>query len=111
MSDAVTFESFEAELRRLVELFERNLATFKGPQYDEASLRQEFLNPLLRAPGWNPERALARPPLRYLRPAAVPVRPVRRVPRRGRSLPGHPRVQESDERAGPFRLEEWPVLA
>jgi type I restriction-modification system DNA methylase subunit len=55
MLHAATLEHFEAETRRLVDLFERNLATFKSPQYDEASLRQEFLNPFLRALGWDLE--------------------------------------------------------
>ncbi len=60
---------------------------------------------------WNPERALASPSWRFLRPAAEPLRPARRMPCRGRPRPVHPRVQESDEPAGPFRVEEWPVLA
>lgn len=44
-----TFDSFRVELGRLVETFGKNLA------YTEASLRQEFLNPLFRALGWDIE--------------------------------------------------------
>jgi type I restriction-modification system DNA methylase subunit len=55
MPNAASFESFEKELNRLVGIFERNLAELKSPGYDEASLRQEFLNPFLRALGWDLE--------------------------------------------------------
>ena len=55
MSDAATLKSFETELNRLVETFGRNLAAYKSPGYDEASLRQEFLNPFFRALGWDIE--------------------------------------------------------
>jgi hypothetical protein len=54
MSEA-TFKSFEAELGRLVDTFGKNLTAYKGPGYDEASLRQEFLNPFFRALGWDME--------------------------------------------------------
>ena len=54
MSEA-TFKSFEAELSRLVDTFGKNLTAYKGPGYDEASLRQEFLNPFFRALGWDME--------------------------------------------------------
>src|SRR5512136_715244 len=55
MSDAATCKSFEAELSRLVETFGKNLAAYKSAAYDEASLRQEFLNPFFRALGWDIE--------------------------------------------------------
>jgi predicted type IV restriction endonuclease len=55
MSDAATPKSFETELNRLVETFGKNLAAYKSAAYDEASLRQEFLNPLFRALGWDIE--------------------------------------------------------
>src|ERR1017187_6782946 len=55
MSDAATYKSFETELNRLVETFGRNLAAYKSASYDEASLRQEFLNPFFRALGWDIE--------------------------------------------------------
>lgn len=51
----VNFQAFEAELNRLVETIGRNLQSYKSPAYDEASLRQEFLNPLFRALGWDVE--------------------------------------------------------
>ena len=60
---------------------------------------------------WRPERSLACPPWRFLRPEANPARPLRRAPHRGRSVPVRPRPPESDEPVTPFRLEEWPVLA
>jgi hypothetical protein len=55
MPDGATFESFQRELARLVEIFGKNLAAYKSGGYDEASLRQEFLNPLFRALGWDIE--------------------------------------------------------
>jgi hypothetical protein len=48
-------ESFLPELNRLVEQFGRNLSQYKSGVYDEASLRQEFLDPLFRALGWDVE--------------------------------------------------------
>lgn len=53
--EALKFEKFKAVLGRLVEQFRRNLHHYKGNTYDEASLRQEFLNPLFRALGWDME--------------------------------------------------------
>jgi type I restriction-modification system DNA methylase subunit len=55
MQKAASFESFEKELNRLVSIFERNLAELKSPGYDEANLRQEFLNPFFRELGWDLE--------------------------------------------------------
>jgi hypothetical protein len=55
MPNGATFESFQRELARLVDIFGRNLAAYKGAAYDEASLRQEFLNPFFRALGWDIE--------------------------------------------------------
>jgi len=49
------FRAFEAELGRLVEIFSRNLADYKSNRYDEASVRQEFMNPFFRALGWDVE--------------------------------------------------------
>ena len=48
-------ESFLLELNRLVGQFSRNLSQYKSSVYDEASLRQEFLDPLFRALGWDVE--------------------------------------------------------
>ena len=53
-SDA-TFDSFEKELNRLVESFGKRLAELKQPGYAEAQLRDDFLNPLFRALGWDME--------------------------------------------------------
>jgi CBS domain-containing protein len=55
MPHGATFESFQGELARLVEIFSKNLTAYKSAAYDEASLRQEFLNPLFRALGWDIE--------------------------------------------------------
>ena len=54
-ADAAAFERFQAELARLVAQFEKNFAQYQGAAYDEASVRQEFLNPLFRALGWDVE--------------------------------------------------------
>ena len=55
MPNGATFDSFERELAHLVEIFGRNLPACKSAGYDEASLRQEFLNPFFRALGWEIE--------------------------------------------------------
>ena len=55
MPDGATFDSFQRELSRLVETFGKNIAAYKSTAYDEASLRQEFLNPFFRALGWDIE--------------------------------------------------------
>ncbi|MGA2541124.1 MAG: hypothetical protein ABSG78_06125 [Verrucomicrobiota bacterium] len=55
MPNAASFESFEKVPNHLVSIFERNLAQLKSPGYDEASLRQEFLNPFFRELGWDLE--------------------------------------------------------
>ena len=55
MASHSSFENFQDELGRLVGIFEKNLAHYKKPGYDEASLRQEFLNPLFAALGWDVE--------------------------------------------------------
>ncbi len=53
MSTKATFETFASELNRLVEIFRRNLAHYKGGGYDEANLRKDFLDPFFRALGWD----------------------------------------------------------
>ncbi len=55
MPDNATFATFQRELARLVETFDKNLAVYKSAEYDEASLRQEFLNPFFRTLGWDIE--------------------------------------------------------
>jgi predicted type IV restriction endonuclease len=55
MATPATFDFFEKELGRLVGIFEKNFAHYKKPDYAEASLRQEFLNPLFSALGWDVE--------------------------------------------------------
>ncbi len=41
------------EIADLIERFDRNLDNYKGGQYNEAQLRQDFLNPFLGALGWD----------------------------------------------------------
>jgi len=41
------------EIADLIERFDRNLETYKGGQYNEAQLRQDFLNPFFGALGWD----------------------------------------------------------
>src|SRR5437899_630417 len=55
MPNATSFESFEKELRRLVEIFGKNLTAYKSPGYDEANVRKEFLDPFFRELGWDIE--------------------------------------------------------
>ncbi len=51
------------EISELIERFDRNLETYKGGQYNETQLRQEFLNPFLGALGWDMtnKRAMPKP--------------------------------------------------
>lgn len=55
MPNDVTFESFEKELNRLVESFGKRIAELKSTDYNEAKLRDDFLNPFFRALGWDME--------------------------------------------------------
>jgi len=41
------------EVTELVARFEQQLSAYKSGQYNEAQLRQEFLNPLFKALGWD----------------------------------------------------------
>lgn len=52
-ADAAGFERFQAELARLVAQFEKNFKLYQSPAYSEASVRQDFLDPLFRALGWD----------------------------------------------------------
>jgi type I restriction-modification system DNA methylase subunit len=42
-----------AEIIELVDKFERNLKAYKNPNYKEEQLKQEFINPLFKALGWD----------------------------------------------------------
>ena len=53
-SDA-SFDAFENELNRVVESSGKRIAERKKSSYVEAQLRDDFLNPLFRAPGWDKE--------------------------------------------------------
>ena len=53
MSDPATFESFQQELARLVDKFDRDYPQFVAANYNEATLRNEFLDPFFRALGWD----------------------------------------------------------
>lgn len=55
MAGTATFATFQRELARLVVAFERNAGHFTGPSYDEATLRQQFRNPLFTALGYDME--------------------------------------------------------
>ncbi|MBP7830575.1 MAG: N-6 DNA methylase [Kiritimatiellae bacterium] len=47
------YESFQDELNRLVAAFEKGFQAFTAPDYSEARCREDFLNPLFRALGWD----------------------------------------------------------
>ncbi|MEY2878313.1 MAG: hypothetical protein RLZZ15_693, partial [Verrucomicrobiota bacterium] len=53
MSSPATFESFEKTLRELVERFAAGESGFLQSSYDEAKLRQDFLDPLFAALGYD----------------------------------------------------------
>ena len=55
MAAPATFDLFQTELSRLVAKFERELQTVTDPGYSEARLRQDYLDPLIRALGWDLE--------------------------------------------------------
>ncbi|MGF7118024.1 Eco57I restriction-modification methylase domain-containing protein [Methanobacterium oryzae] len=40
-------------VKELVKKFERNIKAYKNPEYKEEQLKQEFLNPLFKALGWD----------------------------------------------------------
>lgn len=42
-----------AKLAQLVERFDQHLDTYTGPHYNEAQLRQEFVDPFFRILGWD----------------------------------------------------------
>jgi hypothetical protein len=64
MSVPTTFARFEKEIVRLVGIFEKNHTHYQQANYDEASLRQEFLNPLFTALGWDVENKAGAIPTR-----------------------------------------------
>jgi len=41
------------EINELVERFERNINSYKSPEYNETQLRNEFINPFFEALGWD----------------------------------------------------------
>ena len=53
MAAPVTFETFQQELARLVARFDREHAYFTNPDYNEAMVRADFLDPFFRALGWD----------------------------------------------------------
>ena len=55
MSKQNTFAAFQDELNRLVQAFDKNFAHFTSAGYDEATLRQQFLNPFFVALGYDME--------------------------------------------------------
>src|SRR5450432_3920370 len=55
MSLPASLESFERELSRLVAKFEREFNAVTDPGYSEARLRQDYLDPFIRALGWDLE--------------------------------------------------------
>jgi type I restriction-modification system DNA methylase subunit len=55
MSSVPTAADFEAELRRLTTTFGKNFSHLKSGAYDEQALRNDYLNPLWRALGWDVE--------------------------------------------------------
>ena len=41
------------EIHKLVERFDRNLDAYRSGKYNEAQVRQEFINPFFNALGWD----------------------------------------------------------
>ena len=55
MPAPATFDSFAAELSRLVAKFEKEIHEVKAANYSEARVRDDYLNPLFTALGWDRE--------------------------------------------------------
>jgi hypothetical protein len=55
MSSPPSIDDFKAELARLTTAFHKNIAHLKSDPYDESALRNDYLNPLWRALGWDVE--------------------------------------------------------
>ena len=55
MSSPASLETFERELSRLVAKFEKEFTAVTDPGYSEARLRQDYLDPFIRALGWDLE--------------------------------------------------------
>ncbi len=55
MGTTTSFEQFQIELGRLVVTFEKGFKDLIAPDYPEARLREDFLNPFFRALGWDME--------------------------------------------------------
>ncbi len=53
MVQPATLSSFKEELARLVAHFSSQQPYFSGPDYNEAKLREDFLNPFFAALGWD----------------------------------------------------------
>jgi len=53
MPEQHTFESFAGELHLLVDKFSKGITEFQGSHYNEAKLRDDFLNPLFESLGWD----------------------------------------------------------
>ena len=41
------------EIHKLIERFDRNLDAYRSSKYNEAQVRQEFINPFFNALGWD----------------------------------------------------------
>ena len=54
---SITFEASQDEVASLVRHFKTNLASYRGPGYKEAQARQEFIDPLFAALGWDVHNA------------------------------------------------------
>ena len=55
MSSPASLETFTHELHRLVAKFEKEFPAVTDPGYSEARLRQDYLDPFIRALGWDLE--------------------------------------------------------
>ena len=65
MPTDTSFGFFNEELARLTASFHKRVAHHKSEGYDESALRNDYLNPLWRALGWDTEnREGATQPLR-----------------------------------------------
>jgi type I site-specific restriction endonuclease len=53
VNPSAKFANFQDELGRLVQTFDKNFIAYQQADYDETSLRNEFLNPLFEALGWD----------------------------------------------------------
>lgn len=56
MGKSLSFDDFRKTLERLTSDFQQQVRYYNSKEYDEAALRNDYLDPLWRALGWDLEK-------------------------------------------------------